>query len=346
MRQLAEHADISEAYVSLLEAAKRLPSEKLLRKLVQILAQDPQEAEQLYTALATAEPDTAPAEPPVAVPQTTRPAASSLFENLLFEVHLQLLAQNAQAAHAAQQHLTEALPKFHQPIQLQILIGFLEAARGQWQLAERALETARQAFDFCPEDISAQTLARAQELMSSLKALAASQAASLKAYLAQTQNGEDRLLRSYIAVACGKGLVRLQATPEHYRELAGACEVLLSLAEPLSDKLMPWAYDVWIEALLHSEVPASLNQALHLNRMALLQAPQQAGLWFRQSQICQALYRLSGQTAWQAECWQSLQMGLQQDPDARLDLITHAWTAPIENAGQLQALTRQLPFPS
>ena len=337
MRQLAELAGISEAYVSLLEAAKRVPSEKLARKLTDILAQDGSERSQLLSAAGME----ASHEQIVKLQPVT--GTSSAFEHLLFEVHLELLARQQQSA---QQRLTEALPQFHQPIQLQILIAFLEAARGQWILAARALDTAQQAFAFCPDDLSAQTLLRAQGLMASLTRLADTDRESLRAFIDQLADLEDLLLRAYLTVAGSSRLVEIEPVPKRQRELAQACEALLALPESLTESLLQWAYDHWLTALTHSVQTDDLLQARHLNRLALLQTPERAALWFRQSQICQALYQLTDQAAWQAESWQSLQTGLQKDPAARLETITRDWTLPIRNAQQLFELTQPAPSQS
>jgi transcriptional regulator with XRE-family HTH domain len=333
MRQLAEKADISEAYVSLIESDKRIPSEKILKKIAQILSQDALVQFQLLQSAGYALEQTWQFNA-----QVSTHTGHEAFEKRLLNSHVCIL--NGQASEA-QHLLTEALPQFSQPIQLQILIAFLEAARQQWVLAERALQTAQEAHRFCPEDLPDQTLKLASGLLYSLKHFFSETSAEALLHLKnQSSDWESTFFKSYFQLVCEFCLARLLKNPSQWQTLAALSEEWLSSFGQHSEELLQWGYRVWLEALIESKQVEGLKHALHLVQMALIYAPKVAELWFKQAQIYQGLYQLSQEPMWQSACWKSLLKGFQIDASAPLAEITRRWPKPIQNHSELLSLTQ------
>jgi transcriptional regulator with XRE-family HTH domain len=333
MRQLAEKADISEAYVSLIESDKRIPSEKILKKISQILSQDAIVQLQLLQTVGYAREQTVPLDA-----QISALTGNEAFEKLLLNSHVCLL--NGQDS-VAQHLLTEALPQFSQPIQLQILIAFLEAARQQWVLAERALQTAQEAHRFCPEDLPEQTLKLASGLLYSLKHFFSETSADALLNLKnQFSDWEPTFFKSYFELVCEFCLARLLKNPSQWQNLALKSEEWLSAFGNHSEELLKWGYRVWLDALIEFKQVEGLKRALHLVQMALIYAPQAAELWFKQAQIYQGLYQISAEPKLQSACLQSLLQGFQKDSSAPLAEITRMWPKPIQNHSELLSLTQ------
>lgn len=331
MRQLAEKADISEAYVSLIESDKRVPSEKILKKIAQILSQDALIQFQLLQTAGYALEQTMHLSA-----QVSALTGNEAFEKRLLKCHVCILnGQDSEAQHL----LTEALPQFSQPIQLQILIAFLEAARQQWVLAERALQTAQEAHRFCPEDLPEQTLKLASGLLVSLKLyFSEASAEALSNLKNQYSDWEASVFKSYFQLVCEYCLARLLKVPSQWQTLSALCEEWLSSFATHSEELLQWGYRIWLEALIEIKQEKGLKQALNLVQIALIYAPQASDLWFKLAHIYQGLYQICLDPKLQTACWQSLLKGFQIDASASLAELTRMWPKPIQNHSELLSL--------
>lgn len=330
MRQLAEKVGISEAYVSLIEANKRTPSQTLLKKLMQVLVPDPHERQRCLQELDPS--STADSKP---VPETVAPIfhMDSTFDAFLLEIHMRLFWEQRLEI---QQAITEALPKYGQPLQLQILIAFLEAARGQWLLADRALDMAQQSFAFNPAGLNPQTLQTAELLLLSLKAMPLSAPdsplPSLKKRLIQFN---QHPLHAFLT-AFWQWQEMQQLPHQHTQILAQSCEKMaLSLPQMFPD-LFQWLHQIWISALRKENTLNSLQKSLYLTQSALAFASHRAELWFQLADIYEALYRLNAAKDNHRSALQALAQGLLFEPDAPLSQLTQAWSQSLNSQTELQ----------
>ncbi len=136
LKQLAEKAEFSASYLSLLENNKRQPSFKAVKQLVTILELSLEDSQALRLAAgfqATAKDS----------PHQVRVHLPLSFLHFL----LKLYATTIQAdSLSAQSLIMNAFGVYQHPVCLQILLAFLEAVRLQVALSQQALGLAKQAY--------------------------------------------------------------------------------------------------------------------------------------------------------------------------------------------------------
>ncbi len=137
MAQLGENAELSDAYISLLESNKRQPSHKAALKLSQILADSEDQVIQLMTAAGY---------------PNLEPSQQSLVSEASFsDFTQQVLSQVRQGNYlVAEQLISEGLKKFQDTVQIQMLVAHLELARQHSHLAIIAMQAALVARESYP----------------------------------------------------------------------------------------------------------------------------------------------------------------------------------------------------
>lgn len=129
MAQLAEHTELSDAYISLLETGKRQPSHKAALKLALVLANNEDQVSQCMVAAGY--PNLKPTQKPALIKVS--------FTEFTQEVLLQVRQGNYLVA---EQMISQGLQKFQDTVQIQMLVAHLELARKHPHLAICAMDAA------------------------------------------------------------------------------------------------------------------------------------------------------------------------------------------------------------